>query len=721
MYQWQDMLGKVKAVLRAWRYRYYLATLIILCGGLIGLVCIAGFLYLLHSSIDSDRQAIQAQATADLQRISAQLQTEAGRVLLDPTNASTFAQKNRDLIPIVLPRQHYVPRQASVSGRVGEPPSSCFVWLEATSKEGSAVKQEKNVRFCSYISSQRVSGLWLYFVMSLPTEKITPHDVGDLNFSSVDTVEVKLQHRGKDYPLKISFQLPKINVRNGQFELAAYADLKERRVVPLKGDLFQGWAYVTKDPITGLQATMLTARVAYRLLDPEANPKNSEFPWPPVTGTTSISLVAWSKPSDEMNGSTSTFTATRGESTMSFPSLAEGFARTRGTITVFQEEGGQRYSRIWSNVQQNSNPTAVYRTTQEGKESGGSFAFPKTIIVREEIPGSKFRLELAATTGRSEPALRSAAIIILLLILLALGYVTLTYRKLLSPIRGLSSKAQMISKNPLGSTEKLNDDKRIDEIGALVIAFNEVLEGSRKQAARVLEERARRESESRKRLEEEVNRRLANLKTIGHEIRSPLQALLSMHEAGEPSYRYLERMRRAIQFLFGAASPEDAFAGMPLSPEVIDLVVFLTDVSTNAHLDDVDNVKFVNSVVTAKANVDVSALEDAVGHVLSNANRCRNIGTPITIGLSVNEVNAIISISNQGPSIDPEKMDTIFDYGVSLYPDSSNSNQGQGLFVVRNYLRRMFGDISVENIDDGVTFRLTVPLFNQFPQSTSKS
>jgi two-component system, OmpR family, sensor kinase len=106
---------------------------------------------------------------------------------------------------------------------------------------------------------------------------------------------------------------------------------------------------------------------------------------------------------------------------------------------------------------------------------------------------------------------------------------------------------------------------------------------------------------------------------------------------------------------------------------------------------------------------DEYALEDAVTHVLVNAQRHRVPGSPIEIRLAVDAQSAHIEIRNEGAPIAPERLERIFDYGESDAPAAVNgARRGQGLFVARTYLAKMGGTIAACNDGDGVVFRLSL-------------
>ena len=259
--------------------------------------------------------------------------------------------------------------------------------------------------------------------------------------------------------------------------------------------------------------------------------------------------------------------------------------------------------------------------------------------------------------------------------------------------RGLSAAA--LTEGGLEHDEQyqLGQLRGTDELGILASALDDLL--------RRVKENARRD---RIRAEQEKDMWHA----VGHEIMSPLQSLLVLHgKEDDPSYRYIVRMQQAVNILYGRASPSEAFASSQLSISHMDIALFIRNV--------VDSVEIKNlQCRVEEENVEVQAdeysLEDVFSHILSNADRYRSPGTPITIGLTTSELSAHVTIHNVGANIPENLIDRIFEYGVCGDDDhNSEGNRGQGLFVARTYLFKMGGTIAVSNVDDGVCFELVLP------------
>nr|WP_315186254.1 HAMP domain-containing sensor histidine kinase [uncultured Albidiferax sp.] len=195
---------------------------------------------------------------------------------------------------------------------------------------------------------------------------------------------------------------------------------------------------------------------------------------------------------------------------------------------------------------------------------------------------------------------------------------------------------------------------------------------------------------------------------VGHEIMSPLQSLKALHgTAQDPSNRYIQRMQRAIQVLYGSASPSEAFEASLLDTERLDVNAFLTQVADNAASAGIGGVQFSPLADPLWVKADNHSLEDVVTHVLTNAQRHRTVGSPITLTLERLGHEVLVGIFNQGPPIPAELLGKIFEYGVSSQADTAAlGSRGQGLFVAKTYMAKMGGTIAAQNTGDGVRLEL---------------
>jgi signal transduction histidine kinase len=139
----------------------------------------------------------------------------------------------------------------------------------------------------------------------------------------------------------------------------------------------------------------------------------------------------------------------------------------------------------------------------------------------------------------------------------------------------------------------------------------------------------------------------------------------------------------------------------------LDVNAFLSHVAANAAAAGIPDVRFEAGAQPVIVRADEYSLEDVVSHVLRNAERYRVDNTPITITLSLQLPEAVITVHNQGPPIAPELLGKIFEYGVSDQQNAGALGQrGQGLFVAKTYMAKMGGTIAARNVEGGVCFEL---------------
>lgn len=263
----------------------------------------------------------------------------------------------------------------------------------------------------------------------------------------------------------------------------------------------------------------------------------------------------------------------------------------------------------------------------------------------------------------------------------------------------LTRKTRLVSRvvRTDGNLEQFDfsDLRGRDELGVLASGLDDLLkrigEDLQREAIRVQHQRSM-------------------LSAIGHEIRSPLQSLSAILAESEQGKIYVRRMLRAVNALYGSASPSDGIQSTDLEAEEVDLGSFLNSVANNSHYAGIENVVFEGPTGGILVKADPSALEDTVSHILTNANRYRPMGTAINIRLTTQEFAAVVTIHNHGPHIPDNLLSKVFEYGVSDRPDSAEGNHGQGLFVATTYLSKMGGHIAAHNLSDGVAFVLNIPM-----------
>lgn len=198
---------------------------------------------------------------------------------------------------------------------------------------------------------------------------------------------------------------------------------------------------------------------------------------------------------------------------------------------------------------------------------------------------------------------------------------------------------------------------------------------------------------------------------VGHEIMSPLQSLMVLHpDQKSQSYRYVSRMLQAVRMLYGHASPSEAVEAANLNLEVIDADTFMGLIAENAHYAGISDVVYQQYGEPVWIRANAFSLEDVLTHILNNAQRYREKKTDIQLTLMAIDGLVEIRIANQGTLISTEKLQHIFEYGVS---DSDGQEEverrGQGLFVSKSYIAKMGGTIEAQNLTNGVVFIIRLP------------
>jgi signal transduction histidine kinase len=248
---------------------------------------------------------------------------------------------------------------------------------------------------------------------------------------------------------------------------------------------------------------------------------------------------------------------------------------------------------------------------------------------------------------------------------------------------------------------EVSDLRGSDELGILAGGLADLLQRVKDDVARE-ELRARQEREM--------------LEAVGHEILSPLQSLMVLFpDPGDPAYRYVHRMRQAVGALYGQASPREALQAAQLDLVLLDLDEFLFHVASNAAFAGIEDVRYQRLGKPVMVHADEFSLEDVVTHVLRNADRHREAGTPITMALQTRDQRAVLRIYNIGPPVNEALLERIFEYGVrdgdaEGSAAEAQGRRGQGLFVARTYLAKMGGSVAACNEKGGVAFYLELPL-----------
>ena len=113
---------------------------------------------------------------------------------------------------------------------------------------------------------------------------------------------------------------------------------------------------------------------------------------------------------------------------------------------------------------------------------------------------------------------------------------------------------------------------------------------------------------------------------------------------------------------------------------------------------------------------------EAMEMVLGNANDYRTPGTKVVVSLSMDQGDAVVQVSNQGPTVPEDKLETVFEFGARLSGagnatakrvsrvDPGRRHLGLGLFVTRQIVEGFRGTCSMVNKSGGSGVTVTIRL-----------
>lgn len=332
------------------------------------------------------------------------------------------------------------------------------------------------------------------------------------------------------------------------------------------------------------------------------------------------------------------------------------------------------------------------------EKASGQWDRSTQVIVRKSL----YHLTLTGDRGNVDVPLasvvRATAVVLPLFIAATLMFWLAVEWAILRRVTAMKRRAAEIAESLHNGGElerKFESMRGSDELGVLAAGLDEL-------TARINETMAR---ESQRLIREREQWR-----EIGHEVRGPLIGLgaIAASSADSEIARYVQRMQQALDVLVGSASLSDAMSGMTVEREPFDIAEFLQQLAQNCALESIYNVVYEGVRTSVIARGDTFALETAMSHVLSNADRYRPADSPIIISLHLTDQSANFSISNQGPRIDPKMLEKIFDYGISAHDEPGN--RGQGLYIARINMLKMGGWVWAQDVMDGARFCFELPL-----------
>jgi signal transduction histidine kinase len=279
----------------------------------------------------------------------------------------------------------------------------------------------------------------------------------------------------------------------------------------------------------------------------------------------------------------------------------------------------------------------------------------------------------------------------LFLILVALLTARILARGILAPIEKAGETAERIERGDLLARVPVTSH---DEFGTWADRFNRMADTLLETIRRL--ERAQHQ-----------NRRF--VADVSHELRTPLTALVAEASiVGEHLDGLPAKSRRAAELLV-----VDVGRLRTLVEELMELSRFDADAEQVA-LEQVDLGRLVETVRASRSpgsrfeppaspvvvDADPRRLERILANFLDNAKEHAG-DADVEIAIAPTEEDIVISVSDRGPGVPPDRLEMIFDRFTKIDPSRSGGSSGLGLAIAAEHAALMGGYLQAMNREGG--------------------
>ncbi|MFE3291769.1 ATP-binding protein [Rhodococcus sp. NPDC059234] len=205
-----------------------------------------------------------------------------------------------------------------------------------------------------------------------------------------------------------------------------------------------------------------------------------------------------------------------------------------------------------------------------------------------------------------------------------------------------------------------------------------------------------------------------------HELRSPLTTISAALELAQgrpdlvdaplidesllPETRRMQHLVEDLLLL--ARSDEEGLEFQRVDVDLDDLLY-----GEEVRLRGIGSLRTVSRIAPCRVTGDRAALQRVVRNLVDNA--ARYARSTVTLDCRGVDGDAVVTVSDDGPGIDPADRERVFERFVRLDPTRTRSSGGTGLglAIVEQIVRSHHGTVTVgESADGGAVFTVTLPL-----------
>lgn len=697
-----------KIALRTWKTtKRAQFTLIAATGAALLLGLMWSAIYDSVSSIHADTQRVQqSTVAAELSSFVLSLRDSDGTSLID--NPREFTSTQRSLRPVTLRRSFYKyllnranARSFTVDKVVLDPPRACTVQYEALRRSNDRLQA------CFAVVADDPTGRYIYFTLRYPSARVREHSRGE-RLEDADRVVLDFEGQ-RSTSITLSFEPPALAKArypsqmkrfSGLYEVSAFLGNSPGR--PLRQVNAQAYERVDESP-EGRNSVTLVGRIDAGLIDDAA-----EQGWPTaaVSGL-EVGVQVFSSPTADSAPELQYRVATgaRGEAVASFQKAYLANVPSAAKIDITKgSTGATLWSSKWLSLPEE-------QRRRDWKQRLSDWWAPKLMAflgkpyggqpVRVQIAFGALGGSLAATATSAPGPLPDVAT-------RALGWLTAAFAltSLLVLVGAMAViRLLLVTRRAWAAAVSMNSPYKLrqygrkrDEISTLGRVLNLLLSRNRSRNTHLVE-RLTRERKELRLSQELVRLHDDRIDAIGHEIRSPLQALLIRTQDDPALQTHLQRMKRAVEALIDAESVEDGIGGLEIVLTSVDVATYLTrliDAGRSQH----PYLRYDGPAAGVHAVMDPIQFEQVIDHLISNARRYRTEAGEMVVRLRDSGEEVVVEVYNDGPHIPLSRLETIFKYRDS--DRLERTNRGIGLFAARAYLLAMKATIRAENQPGGV-------------------